>query len=227
MVQQKKKNEAIDLGDAVSKSEAFLLKNKKAIIGAIAAIIIIIAAIFAYQNLYKAPREHKAQAALFKGEQYFENDNYEMALNGDSIGFAGFLKVADEFSGTKAANLARAYAGLSLAHLGRYDEAVKELDKFNAKDQMVSPAIKGAMGNCYAQTGNLDKAVDLLMSAAKEADNTSLTPIYLRQAADIYVQQNQLDKALDAYKTIKDKYFNSYQAMDIDKYIEKVELMLK
>ena len=43
MVQQKKKNEAIDLGDAVSKSEAFLLKNKKAIIGAIAAIIIITA----------------------------------------------------------------------------------------------------------------------------------------------------------------------------------------
>jgi len=227
MVQQKKKNEAIDLGEAVSKSEAFLLKNKKTIIGVIAAIVLVIALIFAYQNLYKAPREHKAQAALFKGEQYFENDNYEMALNGDSIGFAGLLKVADEFSGTKAANLARAYAGLSLAHLGRYDEAVNVLDKFNAKDQMIAPAIKAAMGNCYAQTGNLDKAVDLLMSAAKAADNMSLSPIYLRQAGDIYVQQNKLDKALEAYKTIKEKYYDSYQALDIDKYIEKIELMTK
>jgi len=150
-----------------------------------------------------------------------------MALNGDSLGFAGLLKVAEEFSGTKAANLAHAYAGLSLAHQGKFEEAVKELDKFNAKDQMVAPAIKGAMGNCYAQTGDLDKAVDLLMSAAKEADNNSLSPIYLRQAADIYVQQNKADLALSAYKTIKEKYFASYQAMDIDKYIEKLELMAK
>ena len=28
---------------------------------------------------------------------------------GDSIGFAGFVKVADEYSGTKAANLAKAW----------------------------------------------------------------------------------------------------------------------
>ena len=224
---EKKKNESLDIEEAVSKSEAFLLKNKKTIIGAIAAVVIVIAAIFAYQSLYKTPRENKAQAALFKGEQYFENDNFDMALNGDSLGFAGLLKVAEEFSGTKAANLAHAYAGLSMAKLGRYDEAVKELDKFSASDLMVAPAIKGAMGNCYAQTGNLDKAVELLMSAANEADNTSLSPIYLRQAADIYVQQNKYAQALSAYQTIKDKYFNSYQALDIDKYIEKLELMAK
>ena len=54
--------------------------------------------------------------------------------SGDSLGFAGLLKVAEEFSGTKAANLAHAYAGLSMAKLGRYDEAVKELDKFSASD---------------------------------------------------------------------------------------------
>ena len=49
----------------------------------------------------------KAQAALFKGQEYFEQDAYEQALNGDSIGYVGFLKVADEYSGTKAANLAK------------------------------------------------------------------------------------------------------------------------
>ena len=53
-------------------------------------------------SLYAEPREEKAQAALFKGQEYFEQDAYEQALNGDSIGFVGFLKVADDFSGTKA-----------------------------------------------------------------------------------------------------------------------------
>ena len=55
-----------------------------------------------YKNLYAEPREEKAQAALFKGQEYFEQDAFEQALNSDSIGYTGFLKVADEYSGTKA-----------------------------------------------------------------------------------------------------------------------------
>lgn len=62
-------------------------------------------------------------------------------MNGDSIGYKGFLKVADEFSGTAAGNLANAYAGICYAQLGKYEDAVKYLDKFSAKDQLVSPAI--------------------------------------------------------------------------------------
>ena len=59
----------------------------------------------------QTPVKKKAQAALFKGQEYFEADAYAQALNGDSIGFAGFVKVADEYSGTKAANLAKSLYG--------------------------------------------------------------------------------------------------------------------
>ena len=227
MAEQKKTNEALNVEDALTQSEAFLIKNKKAIIGAILAIIIIIAGIVMYKNLYAEPREEKAQAALFKGQEYFEQDAYEQALNGDSIGFVGFLKVADDFSGTKAANLAKAYAGICYAQLGKYEEAVKMLDSFNGKDQMVAPAILGAAGNCYAQLGQLDKAASTLMSAADKADNNTLSPIFLMQAGEILVKQGKYDDAVDAYTKIKDKYFQSYQAMDIDKYIEQAKLMKK
>ena len=152
---------------------------------------------------------------------------YAQALNGDSIGFAGFVKVADEYSGTKAANLAKAYMGLCYAHLGKYDEAVKALDSFDGDDQMVAPAMKGAMGNCYAQLGQLDKAASMLLKAANAADNNSLSPIYLLQAGEILVKQGKYDDAIQAYTTIKDKYFRSYQAMDIDKYIEQAKLLKK
>ena len=40
----------------------------------------------------------------------------------------------------------QAYMGLCYAHLGKYDEAVKALDSFDGDDQMVAPAMKGAMG---------------------------------------------------------------------------------
>ncbi len=227
MAEQKNQNEHMYVEDALTQSEAFLVKYKNAIIGGVVAVIIIVAGFIMYKNLYAEPREEKAQAALFKGQEYFEQDAYEQALNGDSIGYVGFLKVADEYSGTKAANLAKAYAGICYAQLGKYDEAVKMLDSFNGGDQMVAPAILGATGNCYAQLGQLDKAASTLLSAADKADNNSLSPIFLMQAGEILVKQGKYDDAVNAYTKIKDKYFQSYQAMDIDKYIEQAKLMKK
>ncbi|WP_420187301.1 tetratricopeptide repeat protein [Bacteroides pyogenes] len=227
MAEQKNQNEHLNVEDALTQSEAFLIKYKKAIIGGVAAIIIIVAGIIMYKNLYAEPREEKAQAAFFKGQEYFEQDAYEQALNGDSIGFTGFLKVADEYSGTKAANLAKGYAGICYAQLGKYDEAIKMLDSFNGKDQMVAPAILGATGNCYAQLGQLDKAASTLLAAADKADNNTLSPIFLMQAGEILVKQGKYDDAIKAYTKVKEKYFQSYQAMDIDKYIERAKLMKK
>ena len=227
MAEQKNQNEHLNVEDALTQSEAFLIKYKNAIIGGVVAVIIIVAGFIMYKNLYAEPREEKAQAALFKGQEYFEQDAFEQALNGDSIGYTGFLKVADDYSGTKAANLAKAYAGICYAQLGKYEEAVKMLDSFNGKDQMVAPAILGAAGNCYAQLGQLDKAASTLLSAADKADNNTLSPIFLIQAGEILVKQGKYDDAVNAYTKIKDKYFQSYQAMDIDKYIEQAKLLKK
>ena len=182
MAEQKKANEALNVEEALSQSEAFLIKNKKAIIGAVVAVIIIVAGIVMYKNLYAEPREEKAQAALFKGQEYFEADLYEQALNGDSIGFAGFAKIADEYSGTKAANLAKAYMGICYAHLGQYEAAVKALDSFSGKDQMIAPAMKGAMGNCYAQ---LEK------SSLSKASMTTLSKHIPRLRTNISVLTSQ------------------------------------
>ena len=227
MAEQKNQNEHLNVEDALTQSEAFLIKYKNAIIGSVVAVIIIVAGFIMYKNLYAEPREEKAQAALFKGQEYFEQDAFEQALNGDSIGYAGFLKVADDYSGTKAANLAKAYAGICYAQLGKYEDAVKMLDSFDGSDQMVAPAILGATGNCYAQLGQLDKAASTLLSAADKADNNTLSPIFLLQAGEILVKQGKYDDAVNAYTKIKDKYFQSYQAMDIDKYIEQAKLMKK
>ena len=41
------------------------------------------------------------------------------------------------------------------------------------------------------------------------------------------MKQGKFDEAIQAYTTIKDKYFASYTAMDIDKYIEQAKLLKK
>jgi tetratricopeptide (TPR) repeat protein len=227
MAEQKHKNESLNVEEAVSQSEEFLVKNKKTIISAIVAVVVIIAAAFCYKNFISEPRELKAQEALFKGQDLFEQDSYELALNGDSTDYIGFVKIADEYGSTKAGNLAKAYAGLCYAQLGEYDKAIKFLDSFSGKDEAVSASILAAIGNCYANTDKLDKAAEYLLKAAKKADSSALSPIFLQQAGDIFMQQQKYADAIDAYTQIKDKYFQSYQAMNIEKYIEKAELLKK
>ncbi|MBR3896058.1 MAG: tetratricopeptide repeat protein [Bacteroidaceae bacterium] len=220
----KKQEELVNVAEVVSKSEAFLTKNKNAIVGGIVAVVVIIAAVFCYNNYVKAPKELKASEALYQAEQYFRNGEFEQALNGDDLGAMGFVAVADEFGGTEAGNLANAYAGMALAQLKKYEEAVKYLNDFSADDAMIAPAAMGTLGNCYAQLGQNEKAASTLMEAAALSDSHSLSPIYLLQAGQLYEELGQNAKAVEAYKQIKNKYFNSTQAYDIDKYIERASM---
>ena len=220
----KKQEELVNVEEVVNKSEAFLTKNKNTIVGGIVAVVVVIAAVFCYNNYVKAPKELKASEALFQAEQLFRAGNFEQALNGDSLGALGFVTVAEEYSGTEAGNLANAYAGMALAQLKKYEEALKYLNDFSGDDAMVAPAALGTMGNCYAQLGQNDKAASALMKAASMSDSHSLSPLSLLPAGQIYEELGQNDKAVEAYKQIKNKYFNSMQAYDIDKYIERASM---
>lgn len=224
MSQQKNTNDLLNMEETISNSEAFLIKNKNLLLGAVIALVVIVGGYMAYTNFVSEPNELKASEAIFKGEKYFGVDNYEAALNGDSLGYAGFVKLADEFSGTKAGNLANAYAGICYAQLGKYEDAEKYLSKFDGDDLLVAPAVLGTLGNCYAQMGQLDKAAETLIKAAKRANSVSLSPIYLIQAGQILEKQGKNSEAVEAYKTVKKDYANSYQAMDIDKYIERASI---
>lgn len=167
------------------------------------------------------------------GQQYFNQESFDKALNGDGASYAGFVKIASDYSGTDAGNLANLYAGLCYANLGKWQEAVKYLDEYAPSgDAMVSPAAIAALGNAYAHVNQIDKAVSNLKKAASMADskaldgvNYSLAPTFLLQAAILLESQGKTSEALDIYKEIKEKYVNSalVQSQEIDKYIERAQ----
>lgn len=222
---------SLDVNEALNNSEAFFMKNKKQLLIIVAAIIVVIAGFFAYRSLIAAPNEDKASTALGRGQEYFDNEMYDKALNGDGAGYNGFVSIAENYGSTDAGNLANLYAGLCYANLGKWNEAVKYLDAYDPKgDQMVSPAAISALGDAYAHTGQLDKAVDNFKKAAKMADkkamdhtNNSLSPTFLVKAGMILESENKKDEALKIYQEVKQKYVNSaiVQSDEIDKYIER------
>ena len=226
-----KTEQVLEATENINNREAFFMKYKKAILIAVAAIIVVIAGVFLYISQISGPREEKASTALSKGQTYFNNEMFEQAVNGDGAGFVGFAKLADEYSGTKAGNLANLYAGLCYANLGKWAEAQKSLDAFSTEgDQMISPASQAALGDAYAHLNQLDKAVDAFKKAADMADskaeddaNNSLSPIFLIKAGEVLESQGKKDESLKIYQDIKKKYVNSMlvQSAEIDKYIER------
>lgn len=212
-----------------NKQEAFFLKFRKQILIAVAALIIVVGGWAAYSNLVAGPREEKASTALAKAQDLFGQGEFQKALNGDKT-MEGFLAVAENYSGTDAANLAKAYAGLCYANMAKWKEAVTYLEDFSTReDMMISPAITGALANAYANTGDVDKAISTFKKAAEMADskaednvNNSLAPTYMISAARLLESQNKKSEALEIYKEVKEKYVNSTSSQDIDKYIERV-----
>ncbi len=219
----KTKTETPIIADEVlSKSEALILKYKKPIVAAIAAIVIILVGIMSYNNFIAEPREKEAAEAIFAAENLFVGQNFEQALNGDGVNL-GFIQIADEYSGTAAGNIANAYAGMALAQLARYEEAIDYLKAFDGDDQMVAPAVYGTLGSCYAQTGDADAAISNYLKAAKKADNETISPYYLMQAGIMYEAQGEKEEAAELYEQIKKEYATSTIAMDVDKYINRVK----
>lgn len=218
----KKVDNSTNMADAINRSEAFLIKQKKPILITLGAIIVVVAAILLYHNFVALPNESKASTALSKGQEYFAQGEWQKALNGDGAAFTGFVSIARKYSSTKAGNLANLYAGISLYNMGKPKDALKYLEKYDtAGDEMIEAEAIGAIGDCYASLGQKDKAVEQFKKAAKAADNNSLSPVYLVKAGEVLESENKLDDAIALYKEVKDKYVQSAIQQDIDRYIER------
>ena len=79
---KKQQTKAPENIEAVSKTEAFIEKYKKHILYAVCAIVVIAAAIIAYVQFIRNPRNQKANEALAQCETLFQKDVYDKALEG-------------------------------------------------------------------------------------------------------------------------------------------------
>lgn len=203
---------------------SFIVKHGKNAGIVVGVIVVAILAVLAYFQLYANPRKEKSNLAIGACQEYFQNQTWDKALNGDGQKCIGFLAVIDQFGGTDAANLACAYAGKCYYEQGKVEDAIKMLEKFSpASDKTISPMAVAALGNCYATKGENAKGAELLEKAANMAADNTIKPTCLMQAADLYIAQKQMDKAKACYEEIKNNCKNSPYSQDIDKYLENLE----
>jgi tetratricopeptide (TPR) repeat protein len=224
MVKKQDKTEGgiVKVEEALSKTEKFIENNQKLLTIIIGVIVIVVLIFFGFKRFYMAPREQEAKEQMFMAERYFEIDSLNLALNGDGM-YPGFLKIIDDYSMTKGANLSKYYAGVCYLKMGNFEEAIDHLKSFKGKDQVVGPMAKGAIGDAYMELNQPAKAADYYMQAADLKENEFTTPLFLMKAGWTYEIQKDNKKALETYERIKFKYPTSNEAREIDKYIARVK----
>lgn len=208
------------INQTVSKTEQLYNENKKAFWGTIIGVFAIGILVLAYQQFYAKPKKAEAQEQMYPAEAAFRAGNFEAALNGDGNSL-GFAEVINEY-GSKAGKAAYLYAGICELQTKNYDQAINYLKKYNGKDEILSARAAACIGDAYVGLGDYKAALAQFEKAAGIADN-AFAPGYLLKAAIVCEELGQTDKALGIYKQIKDKYPQSLEGYDVDKYIGRIE----
>ena len=212
----------VDVEEVYSKTETFIEENKNVLVGIVAGLAIIIGGYFAYNSFYLAPLQDEAQQEMFMAEKYFSQDSMNLAIYGDDV-YAGFIEISDNYSGTRAGNLANYYLGIAYLRTGQFEQAIDALNDFDGEDEVIGSIAIGAKGDAYMELGDLNKAVSNYEKAANRKDNDFTTPLFLKKAAETYELLGDYESALEHYKSIKADYKKSTEAREIDKYIARAE----
>ncbi len=217
-----KKTEEIreeNVKSTVSATENFFIQNRKRLIIALVAVVVVGLGIMGYSKWVYAPSVAQAQEESYVAELNFQQGEFELALNGDGVN-KGFAQVCSEY-GAKAGKAVYLYAGICCAQLGQWEEALSYLKKYKGTEPILAARSLALQGDCYSALADNAQAAAYYVKAAQKADNPFAAE-YLVKAGKAYEALGQKDKALEAYKTVKQKYQMSIEYSLIDKYINEV-----
>jgi tetratricopeptide (TPR) repeat protein len=215
------------LDTSASKTEQWVARNQSYILGVIGVIAVGVLAYLGYQKFIQEPKEATASNELFYPLEYFRQAQqftdqadslYTLALNG-AEGKYGLLDIIDEYSGTKAANLAQYAAGVSYLHLDQYDQAISYLEDFNTDDAIYGAVSQGAMGDAFMELGQATEALGFYEKAVKRDNNDFTTPLYLQKAGITALELGQYEKAREYFERIKEEFPQSAQANGVEAFI--------
>ncbi len=147
------------------------------------------------------PEDSELSAEIFRAEQAFREQKYDIALNG-SKNFKGFQELT-QGKLSKQRRLSALYAGLCALHLNEYEKTIKFLENIHLEDRFFSIISLGAQGDALSQQGNHQAALIKYKAAIKERENHIIVPHYLLKIAATYVFMEEYEQALKYVAMIK------------------------
>jgi len=216
---QQQNDPLVDL--AGKEGDDFLTRNRRNITIGVFAIVIFIAGWY----LFFSTSEGENAGAAEQAQQTFglvEQDSFAAALQ-PSIGRYSLTEIAEEFSGTPTGNLAHLLAGVSHLEVGNNEAGLEQLKAFKQGDNMISAASYYALGVAYENQGEFSSAAKAYANAANTNENSATSPFFLMHQGRALELAGDVDAAADVYQALKERYPNSQEGRDAEKYLFRLQ----
>ncbi len=223
--------------DPLVRAKGFWDQYSKPIIYVGGAIILLIAAWYAYKAFVVAPNEEKASEMVFPAENLFakmasngfNKDSVSITLNGGDLEgkkITGLLKVINQYGSTAAGNRAKYMVGASYLHIGEFDKAIKYLEDFdgNGASQVQSKAHL-LLGHAYAEQKKTGEALKHYKKAASVNEKDEFfAGDALIIAANYAESIGDTKEAINLFKEVKEKYPANSAVIngEVDKYLARL-----
>jgi tetratricopeptide (TPR) repeat protein len=218
------KHVQVEKNETVARVENFWGRNGKTLSYVLIGLIVVVGGWFAYQEMIVKPKDQKAADSIGKAQEYFAVDSFKTALNGDGQN-KGFLYIINNYGGTKSANLAKYYAGVSYLKLGDFNNAVKYLKDFSSDAKQIQLMADGALGDAYSELNKNEDAISAYKKAGSEFEQDEFNSSeYLFRAALLSEKNGNSKQALELYKELKNKYPKTEKGFQADKYIYRLSI---
>lgn len=187
---------------------------------ALGAVIVLAGGFLLYKKFIQEPKEKKGYEAIFKAQEYYGHDSLNKALNGDGQ-YPGFEKIASQYSGTNAGQLANFYAGSIYLKKGSFDKAVKYLKDFSTDAPQIQARAYKLLGDALAEQNKGKEAIDYYKKAAAhfEEDDAAASEALFLAAYLADKVLNDKTQAIELYKEVKTKYSQTQWSFEAEKYL--------
>lgn len=211
------------LDEGANKTEEWVSANQNIILGVIGVIAVVSLGYWAYTQFILGPKQTEAVMEASQANEYYdealnavgkEKDSlFNLALEGGNGKF-GFIKIADEYSGTAIGNLANYQAGMAYLNIGgdKYQKAIDYLTAYDGDDKVLESYAQVGIGDALVQVKQYSEAVGYYLAAADINSNEFSTPKNLLKAAQAALQAGENDKAISALERIEEEYDTTPEA---------------
>ncbi len=132
------------------------------------------------------------------------------------------MEVANKYSRTRPGQAARYYAALSQEHLGRYDEAQKNLTQLENSNEEFAALARFQLADVYDKTGKSEESLKLYRQLADHPTVMVPKPVVLFTLADHLSKKNP-QEAVKLYNQIKKDFADSSLAEQANQRLESLE----